>query len=313
MIFLITVLFGTICTIILLMSIINRYYKFNNKLEEFDNLQKIKFIKNNFLIKSLKKNTKLKIFSTLYILTPLIKINYILTSSLIYLFCELCGDDLDVIILKNNNNDMVITNNFIKYTENKQNTLNTLDLPDLQNISETPNKSDKPTTFDELVGVDQVLTILNNIEKSSKNSNNDSRIDSESNFISKSESNLGLSLEINTKEDISEYLLDDNSIDKNINIVQLKDLNLSNEVSNETYINKEIDKNGNIGEEIIESIELDEIDFGDYMSNLIISSNENLDESIPSLKNTHNIEETENREQNTQIIPLKIKIGKKKK
>jgi len=222
---------------------IKYYYNFYNTYEQLDNLEKIKYLSDNLFIKFINKKLKLKTFVTVYILTPLIKINYILTSIFIYLLCALCKNELDSIILKDklsNQSDKISENFIYSYNNNENNN---------QNFK---NKND------ESISSDQILNILNNIENSVKistsekinkdsenkiceiinniyqpdtnnNDNNDNNNDNDNdndnndnnnnNNNNNNDNRHDYNKNNDNREDISEYLLDDKNTKINNDLV----------------------------------------------------------------------------------------------
>ena len=102
-------IFFIIIFILLGTKFINFYYNFFHIYKYLDNDQKIMYFKNNFLINYIIKNQKLKIILSMYILTPLIKINYLIISTLICLLYSLCEKKLNISL--NNDNAKEINYN----------------------------------------------------------------------------------------------------------------------------------------------------------------------------------------------------------
>ena len=126
----ITFIIFVIFLIILGTNFINYYYNFFYMYKQLDNYEKFKYFNNNILIKLISKNSKLKIFITVFILTPLIKINYVLISTLIYLLYALCENEMDNILLKNG-----IDNTYKKITFNNTNIEDTAPIINFNNTN----------------------------------------------------------------------------------------------------------------------------------------------------------------------------------
>ena len=174
----ITFIIFVVFLIILGTNFINYYYNFFYMYKQLDNYEKFKYFNNNILIKLINKNSKLKTFVTVYILTPLIKINYVLISTLIYLLYALCENEMDNILLKNG-----IDNT---YKKNYNNNTNIEDTKPIINFIKTDdikliNLNDKlvtltnsPTTLKN--DVDLFMSIVNLNNKISDTSTNKENI-----------------------------------------------------------------------------------------------------------------------------------------
>ena len=241
-----------ILVIMLGTKFINYYHNFFYIYKELNNNEKTTFFKNNFLIKMINKNIKLKTFITINILTPLIKINYLILSLLIYLLYGLCENELDNILIKNNYNDSI----FI----------------------DTPTSK----TIDKFEDIDRNEYLQNN---GFTNIKNQLLISPNSIFSCSQNDNLPIGN------------LEKNSIEMNENLTEYLMENIQKKVGSEPILEKQVVSEP-ILEEPIETISMEEIDFGDYMSNF--------------LSDTLNKTENDTEKQTLTQIPIKIKIGKKK-
>ena len=310
---------------------VKHYYIFFNIDKEFENNVKIKYLCDSLLLKLINTKPKIKMFVIANILTPLVKLNYFFTSIFIYLLCALCKNELNC-ILENNKSTVSLNNknNDANNNNNKYDDLPTIPENDTDLFMTITNLNDMSSTNNDPISTEQIINILNNIDSDTSDKNNNIKYkDNFENCIKYNNSNDSVSTNVSTndannvndyKEDISEYLLDENINMEKIKIVDnnKNEINEINDVDNKQltqnqYINKD---------EPIESISLDEIDFGDYMGNLI----KNLADS--SLENTtinKNVDvekkikdfsvkmlQTSNIIENLPTIPTKIKIGKKK-
>ena len=316
---------------------VKHYYIFFNIDKEFENNVKIKYLCDLLLLKLINTKPKIKMFVIAHILTPIVKLNYFFTSIFIYLLSELCKNELNCI---SENNKRTVPLNNKKNDVNDNNKNKDDDLPPIveNNIDvfmTITNLNDMSSTNNDPTSTEQIINILNNIESDTCDENNNIKYkDNFDNCIKCNNSNDSVSTNVSTnvgannvnnvndyKEDISEYLLDEN-----INMEKIKifdnnnnknEINEKNDVDNKQLItNQYINK-----DEPIESISLDEIDFGDYMGNLIKNLSDSSSENTTINKNV-NMEkqkdfsvkmlQTGNIIENLSTIPTKIKIGKKK-
>lgn len=341
--------------------------------KQLDNAEKFKYFKNNTLLKIISKNSKLKSFITIFILSPLIKINYLIISALIYLSYALCENELDNILLQNgfsksyeSINEEYSVNPIVNFKENKDK-LNNHDNASIGNNSPTSLKSDidlfmsmiklnetknfeniKVTDtnminneINEILESDSLDNIINcKIYNSTKNVNDDLINQNElqenkekeyddlrclnQNITNEEINNENLSEYITTdyneqnNDTLDEYVLyedvldknskkevkkiyNDNEIQDNTDLNKINEINEINEIKELNKKNQEnetkesiIDKN-----EQNEIILIEEVDFGDYMSNLISKSDEKLEKEALN-------------KQTINTMPSKIKIGKKK-
>jgi hypothetical protein len=265
-----TVIF-IIILIILGTKFINYYHKFFYIYKQLDDSEKFKYFCNNTLIKLIGKNSRFKSLVIVYLLTPLIKINYMIISALIYLMYALCENEFDNILLNNgldnqklkmfelNNKEYELFNEepVINFIENNKSTFSTTLKDDIDSF--ITNTEDKKTSH----------VILCNDETNLKIN------DFLGNTLPIVEKN-GICLNDNL-EDLDDYIINNNSINKGV-----------------------IESNEQ--KEPIEMISMEEVDFGDYMINLINNSDKKSEKSEEIVINNKMEKD----------IPIKIKIGKKK-
>lgn len=256
----------TIILIILGTKFVNYYHKFFYIYNQLDNNEKNKYFCNNTLIKIISKNSKLKTFTIMYFLTPLIKINYLTISTLIYLMYALCDIELD---------NILSNNGLENYKLNRETPIvNYLNSP----IINSPIKNDLEM-FLSFVDSNDTQHENNNF-KNEELENSETKLTKEIN-LSPVENN-----QVTQNENLDDYIIENstNHFNKvNINIVE------PNEITEPI--------------EPIEIISMEEVDFGDYMTNLINNSDKTPNETINENLVDNKVEKN---------IPAKIKIGKKK-
>ena len=292
---------------------VNYYYNFFYMYKQLDYNQKFKYFSNNSLIKLIGKNQKLKNFVSIYILTPFIKLNYLIISTLIYLLYALCDCELDNILLQNGFNSLnssvreekeIADENILKTSISSLVSLN--DSSTFEDNLSMGNKSPSSLKTD----VDLFISMVN-LTESPKNITSDNSLDDIINFkILNDNTNVedvkdqNKDLD-NDKESVSDNNLDEYLIKNEIMKENNEDVTKNNnsEIAEmKEFIDLiEMKKNNEETKVILnenETISIDEVDFGDYMSDLINKSDEK--DTIINTKIT------------TETIPIKIKIGKKK-
>jgi hypothetical protein len=246
-------------------KVINFYYKFYFICKYLDGYQKLNFFNDNKILLFLLKFNKIKYYCIHYFVIPLIKINYItlsLFSSILYLLCK---DKFDVYI---NNNNIVI-----------------------EKSNENTNSIEEIINNENTNSIEEIINNKNDIELFNKNNIN----------------NYDNSLIIN--HNYIQKINKDNDIDKNFNIEKNNTNEENNknifDLSNELKLfnNNSSSDNDDKNEEIesflinndkIESIRIDEIDFGENINNII--------NTLPKI----------NEKVDTPVNNIQIKIGKKK-
>jgi hypothetical protein len=304
--------------------------------KQLDNYEKLKYFNSNTLIKLIGNSPRLKTFVTIYILTPLIKINYVIISTLIYLLYALCENEMDNILLKNgvgnvysenmisdnstnSNNGETPIINFIKIGDTNLKILN----------DELVNTNNSPTVLKNDVDLFMSMINLND------NNNNDNNDKDKNTFSINPSTNIAESIDLvgdyqelkdemvpNQNgcvepeiEKLSEYLIDGKAEDVKEDIKEDVKEDIKEDIKEYITENKEEIPHVNPIdiEEPVEILTIDEIDFGDYMSNLIKKS-ENVPIVNDGKKPNGGIEkESEEELGEKSSIPVKIKIGKKKK
>lgn len=291
-----------IILIILGTKFVNYYHKFFYIYKQLDNNEKIKYFSNTTLIKLINNNSKIKSFIIIYLLTPFIKINYLIMSALIYLMYAVCENELDNIIL---NNGLENTNNYEIYElNNEKPVINFVEI-------------NKPNYLSTLTDDIELFTATANVEDNQQSENN-----------AQFENNIFLNNEIN--QNMTEIINNNNNInDLNIQTIQNKEHTLNenlddyiienpkidefiiNNVYSEDYKDNKDNENKEkkkeiiktvVSDEPVEIISIEEVDFGDYMTKLINNSDKKPEEV--------HIKSDDNKMDNN--IPIKIKIGKKK-
>jgi hypothetical protein len=291
--------------------------KIANYHNNFYNFYNFKF-HNCFLIKTIKRFPNLRKIIVVYFLTPMIKFNYVITTFLIYSLYQLCNDEIyNLSIIKKNPQSHNIHHIFttrIKYPIVHQQSNKKKRLDVLKNIEELNNNSDKLKNLicqkkeNSIVTEENINDFLLPNKKNENINDIEENIDSclleKVNNINRNDENVI----VVAKEDIDDYLLNVNENIKNINvqngIIAEKDIDeyllKRNEINN---INEDINEfvEEKVINEAFETIPIEEIEFGDYINNLIIKKEEEKDNEKIIIKNENKVE-----------IPKIIIIGKKK-
>ena len=330
-------IFSILILIIMGTKFINYYYKFFYMYKQLNNYEKIKYFSNNSLVKIICQNLKIKTFFSVYILSPLIKINYLIITTLIYLLCALCDKQLDDILLQNGFNNLNDSNVYeespiINFTENSE----------LQKLNEKINSSDdSPTSLK--TDVDFFMNTLKNVQDNFSPKNIQENIFSPKNiqeniFLFDANEDMKIK-DVNKLDKLIDFQIvtpEINEETKNSNNNQNENDNLNDFLIEEIYDkfeneeiydkfeneeikdfiikNKEEEKINKINEiheihEINETISIEEVDFGDYVNNLINKDSERNENKVSGDydENNEKIKKINN------MFPTKIKIGKKRK
>jgi hypothetical protein len=258
---------------------LHKYLSFNDKINYFNNDIIIKIIN--------KLNVKIQNYIIYYLLLPILKINYIFISTISSILYKLFEKDFNEL-------DIIKNQNLIDKENNNNNNNNLLD-----NLSDnSSNNSESDSSYDSSANYNKIKIIKNTPETFQPWSThrNKKDYDDKKNILDTEPIN-NINLEFLTLNNAIESLdknnnnNNKNNNNNNINDYLLEDsnINLNLEVS------KEFNKND---EEIIETIRIDEIDFGNVVNNII--STEMKQEKI------NNIDVIEKKVNST------IRIGKKK-
>ena len=311
-----------IILIILGTKFVNYYYNFFYIYKQLNNSEKIKYFSNVTLVKLISKNSRFKSFITIYVLTPLIKITYLIISTLIYLLYAICEYELDNILLHNNftsykqdliNYDLDNQEPVINFVQNNNDGSNLNDKLILPNNSPTILKDDVDL-FMSKINLDDSLK--DNILKTDFSEENILKIFKKSDVFTSNiiefnltniDNNVNYNLDKNNANDTNDILDNlvkiENSINEDINNTNNDNLNdyIIEDYKIDDCVNEENFKEMKKPEdEQIETIAIEEIDFGEYMTNLINDSDKK-----PELQ----VDITKMVEVN---VPVKIKIGKKR-
>ena len=311
--------------ILLIWSIIIGGTKFINYSSKFFFLQKnlsfydkINYFNINFVTNFiLKVDVKIQKFVIYYLLLPILKINYIFLSvitSILFKFNQKYFDKLDIIkkqeILYNNDNDI---NN---YNNNENNSENNSDNNDDNNYennddnnyennnifdsirmiksgSSSSNDNEIPDNYDKNI-IDQYQALDDNKTVGLLLNNELNLLEKNKNILNKNKEILKVN-EINEGDELDENNINNYLINNNIKNNSLKEyVNIINSSNGMPMVEL---PNEIINDEIVETIRIDEIDFGNIVNNIII--NEKKEEKINSIVSDKKVNST-------------IRIGKKK-
>lgn len=291
--------------------ITNYYYNFYHIYRYLDSYQKLNYFHNTNLINCLKKNTKIKDFIIYYFLVPFIKFNFITTSlftSILYSLCEKdfksylekknIALDCNNTTSKTNFNKEVIQTDEINIEKNDNELIINHDYLNIMN-----NKQYKTSKLNEYIELNEEVKLLNDKEINN-NLNQSSLLDnSPTNYSLNLEQSNQYQMNISNELDLlinkkNELMDKDNDQEENIDSYIVIDDNtkLNSDLKIIKSIN-ELKSEKNSDDNIIETIRMDEIDFGENLDNILKSSN------IVNIKSN---------EKSKEIKILPIKIGKKK-
>ena len=306
----------------------NYYYNFYHIYRYLDSYQKLNYFHNVNLINYLKKNIKIKDFIIYYFLVPFIKFNFITISLFTSILYSLCEKDFKSYLEKKNINlDSNITldsNTIIPKTNliniNNKEISNITPQIDETNIEKRDNeliinhdylnimnnKKYKTSMLNEYIELNEEVKLLNDKELHIKNNdfNKSSLLDNSSinyslNMEQSNQYQMNISNEldllINNKnesidkvndqeENIDSYIVNDVNTKSNSDLKIIKSIN-------------ELKSEKNSDDNIMETIRIDEIDFGENLESILKSSN------VVNIKSN---------EKSKEIKILPIKIGKKK-
>jgi hypothetical protein len=326
--------------------LVNYYYKFYHIYKFLDHEQKLDYFKNNCIVNIISKNLIFKNIIINYVLTPLIKINYVFILLFITLLYSLCHIEFNYYI---KNEDILLKKISINDPTNKDLADNDINIKNKFNdISETSSIFESIDFTDNNISEQNInnenLELknskdFNNMEKEIENQKLSKEITDVYNITNDYDNNISnimnfLSKTVLTKNKTDEIIKDTvNNIIKNNseNLVDnnLNDLNLSNEInillSNKINQNKidECDINNNLEDYlVIENVYNSEVIL-DNNKNIIYETIINEEISIDEINFGTNIEELSNlistksdnkkKEKNLNTESEIIRICKKKK
>ena len=236
---------SVIFLIILGTKFINYYYNFFYMYKQLDNIEKFKYFSNNVLIKLIGKNSKIKKFVTIYLLSPLIKINYLIISTLIYLLYALCENELDNILLQNGFENIHKNSNDFLNIENDKPIINFIknDNQELKNLNDKLNMDiNSPSSLKN--DVDLFMSMINLDSSNNENIKEENTIKKDTNLINNIfDDNLLKNIISSNIIDVSNSEKEnDNNINNNVNT----DVNNDNENLEDFINDEEIIENSNI-------------------------------------------------------------------
>lgn len=329
MILLSIIYFGTV--------LVNYYYKFYHIYKFLDHEQKIGYFKNNRIVNIISQNLIFKNIFINYILTPLIKINYVFILLFITLLYSLCHIEFNNFI----KNDEILFKKKLINDETNKNLIESDIKNKFNDISETS------CVFESIDFIDNSISEQNinddnldyenskdfNIKKENSNlskeitevynitNDYDNNISNIMNFLSKTVLTKNKT-DVIVKDQVDNIIKNDNLNDSNLN-----NINFSNEInillSNNINENKidDIDTNNNLEDYlVIENVYNNETMDKNNIYKTIINEEISIDEinfgtNIEDLSNLfiNNKNDNEKKETNSNIKSEIIRICKKKK
>lgn len=258
------------CFLFISKKLINYYYNFYYIYKHLGNKEKLKYFNfmNNYLLKTMLKNNKIKDFCVFYILIPLIKFNYIFISLFATILYSLYEVEFDNFLLSKGISLNISNQSYDNINNIKNN---------LEYETEENDQEEDTNNYKNLINYQQnSYSEINNSEI--KNNKITNLLNKELELLTETDNYRNHGNHINNDK-LDDYLLVND--DKN----ELK-INNINDIFNMNNMNNDSD-------DVVETIRIDEIDFGDVINNIIIK------ESI---------------KENKEIRPVSnsIRIGKKK-
>lgn len=229
---------------------INYYHNYFYIYKNLDDFEKIKYFSNNLFMLLFTKNKNLRLLLLEYILTPLIKINYMFISSLIALSHSLRDNDVINILHENSKDlkeDVDVFMSMINLDINKKNN---------QIINDDNINVDS-------VNVDSVAdSVTDNvfIKKMDNNMTNDIINDSIINNIITNDKTDDVN------DSIEDYIIDNNTyVEEKDTINDIPECIISNKDVFEKVVEQHSIIN-NDNTDVIETVEMNEIEFGDFLN-----------------------------------------------
>ena len=315
-------------------TFVNYYYNFYHIYKYLDYDQKLGYFKNTFVINICSKYIFVKKILVYYILIPIIKINYYIILIFITLLYSLCYNEFKDFIIKQNNIILEKNNEKINNEEeineeeiNKEEEINNEEINNEEEIN-----NDMILNHNDIKNINKdyennIINIMNFIEYNDEYSLNISDLNKNNNLDNtekninykeiKSDNDINILSEIeslNKENELSKKINDYNDIEFSDYLIIKKDnfnnklldddksnYNNMTKIMNNIKLQNEIESN--IDNEIIETINVEEIDFGKFISEFVQNETSNNN----SNNNSNNT--SSNNSNNNSVV----KIGKKKK